>query len=67
MFVTVMQQLEEDSRNGFISVLYSPLNAEFMYEVDVLTFVHDAPCLDNHYMDDHLLLLVMYDDKFIIN
>ena len=45
MFVTVMQWLEEDGRNGSIFVLYSPLNAKFMSEVSTLTVVHtnDAP------------------------
>ena len=45
MFVTAVQRLEEDGRNGFISILYSPLNAEFMSKVNVLTFIHDAHLL----------------------
>ena len=45
MFVTVMQRLEKDGRNGSISVLHPPLNVEFMSKVNALTIIHtnDAP------------------------
>lgn len=40
MFVMVMQRVGEDNCNGLVSIVHSPLNEEFVSEINVLTIVH---------------------------
>lgn len=59
MFVMVMQRVGEDNCNGLVSIVHSPLNEEFVSEINVLTIVHvnNAFSYGRSFMDDHFIAI----------